>query len=161
MVINKLIYQHMNYDTLRCIDLYTGEVNWQSGPSQIDEDKPPLYRTAPSRFLGCDDTLYLGRDLATDGYLQARSTKDGSELWRVKARDARMLLIAGDLLFGALSEVPVAWDRHTGEVVWRADKPMTAIYHAVAASNKIIYTNTMSQMRCYEWTQPYHSPAKG
>ncbi|MCU7844482.1 MAG: PQQ-binding-like beta-propeller repeat protein [Candidatus Thiodiazotropha sp. (ex Monitilora ramsayi)] len=158
MVINHKIYMHVNYDTLRCVNIDTGDIIWQSGPSTIDENKPPLYRKAPSRFLGCEDTLYLGRDISDDGFLQARSVEDGRELWKVDASQARLFLIAGDLIFGALNDVPVAWDRHTGEVVWNANKPMTAIFHAVAASNKIIYTNTMSQMRCYEWTAPYHSP---
>jgi outer membrane protein assembly factor BamB len=161
MVIDNLVYLHTNYDTLSCIDPLTGSVVWQSGPGVIDENEPPLYRMAPTRFLGCSDMLYLGRNIADDGFLQARSIRDGSEQWRVSAPQARIFLIAGDLLFGSLSDVPVAWDRYTGEVVWKAEKGMTAIFHAVAASNKIIYTNTMSQMRCYEWTEPYHSPAKG
>lgn len=161
MIIGDIVFQHLNHDTLRAIGLETGHIIWQSGsdymvPQEIGETKRIQ---APSRFLGCDDTLYIGVDIDDNGYLQARSTDDGRELWRVETPQARMFLIAGDLLFGALSDFPVAWDRHTGEVVWRAEKAMPPIFHAVAAGNKVIYTNTTSQMRCYEWNEPYRSPA--
>lgn len=157
MLIGDRVFIHFNSDTLCCVDVNSGELVWKDGPDSVDEE---LLKTAPDRFLGCDDTLYLGRQYVDDGFLQARSSEDGRELWRVEARMGRMFLIAGDLLFGALDDVPVAWDRLTGEVVWRAQKKMTAVYHAVSAANKVIYTNTMSQMRCYEWETPYISPAR-
>ena len=159
IIIEGMVYQHFNYDTVRCIDLVSGDVKWQSGPEEIEQNETPYQCKPPNKFLGCKDALYLCREMESDGFLQARSTEDGRELWRVEAPDARAFLIAGDLLFGVLNDFAVAWDRHTGEVVWRAEKPMTATYHAVAAGNKVVYNNTLSQMRCYEWTEPYHSPA--
>jgi outer membrane protein assembly factor BamB len=160
MLIDDMVYVHMCKDTLLKISVYTGEIVWQSGPSEIEENETPYQCNPPQRFLGCSDALYLCAEIEDEGYLQARSTEDGRELWRVDTPQARAFLIAGDLLFGALDDLPVAWDRHSGEVVWQADKKMTAIYHAVSAANKVVYTNTMSQMRCYEWTEPYHSPVR-
>ncbi|MET0064641.1 MAG: hypothetical protein ABW176_20310 [Candidatus Thiodiazotropha endolucinida] len=160
MYIGNMVYVHICKDTLLKISIHTGDIIWQSGPSEIEENETPYQCKPPQRFLGCEDALYLCDEIDDKGYLQARSTEDGRELWFIDTPQARAFLIAGDLLFGALDDLPVAWDRHTGEVVWKADKKMTAIIHAAAAANKIIYTNTMSQMRCYEWAEPYHSPAK-
>jgi outer membrane protein assembly factor BamB len=160
MVFGGRVYQHINLDTLRCIDLLSGVEVWQSGADCAGMDDEELLRRAPSRFLGCDDALYLCRDIEDDGFLQARSTEDGSELWRVEAPQARAFLIAGDLLFGGLDDYPVAWDRHTGEVVWRAEKPFAPLYHAVAAGNKVVFNTTTNQMRCYEWSEPYVSTAR-
>jgi outer membrane protein assembly factor BamB len=160
VIINNTIYQHMYLDSLRCVNPVDGSIVWKSGPQHIDDVEPNQYRASPGKFLGCDDALYLCLEIEDNGFIQARSSTNGNLMWRADTPQARAFLIAGDLLFGALSDLPVAWDRYTGEVVWKADKSMTAIFHAVAASNKIIYTNTMSQMRCYEWTEPYHSPAK-
>jgi outer membrane protein assembly factor BamB len=159
MLFDDRVYQHLFVDTLRCIDINTGDILWVSGPEKMAEEE---YKSArrPDRYLGCADALYYGREYISDGHLQARRIEDGRVLWRVDAPDARMFLTAGDLLFGALGDVPVAWDRHTGEVVWRADQRMTAVYNAVAAGNKVIYSNTMSQMRCYEWDMAYISTAR-
>ncbi|MCG7989737.1 MAG: PQQ-binding-like beta-propeller repeat protein [Candidatus Thiodiazotropha weberae] len=160
MYVGDMVYVHICKDTLIKIEVHSGNIIWQSGPDEIEENETSYQSKPPQRFLGCDDTLYLCREIDDTGYLQARSVEDGRELWCIHTPQARAFLIAGDLLFGALDDVPVAWDRHTGKIVWNADKKMTAIIHAAAAANKIIYTNTMSQMRCYEWTEPYHSPAK-
>lgn len=158
MLFDDRVYQHLFIDTLRCIDVNTGNILWVSGPERMGEEE---YNKAkgPSRYLGCADALYQGREYVSDGYLQARSAEDGRVLWRVDAPDARMFLTAGDLLFGALDDVPAAWDRHTGQVVWRAEKRLTAVSNAVAAGNKVIYSNAMSQMRCYEWDVAYVSTA--
>lgn len=161
LIIGNNICQHMYHNSLRCINSDDGNILWESGPQHIDDVEPNQYRASPDKFLGCEDALYICLEIEDNGFIQAWSNTNGDELWRVDTPQARACLIAGDLLFGALSDVPVAWDRYTGEVVWNADKPMTAIFHAVAADNKIIYTNTMSQMRCYEWTETYHSPVKG
>jgi outer membrane protein assembly factor BamB len=161
-IINDTIYQHMIYDSLRAINLESGEIIWQNGPQTIENlDAASALKIPPNKLLGCGDSLYLCREMKNEGFLQSRSVTDGSEMWRVDTPNARAFLIAGDLLFGALNDRLVGWDRYTGEVVWQADEPMTAVLHAVSASNKIIFTNTMSQIRCYEWTEPYYSPAKG
>lgn len=160
MVVGDAVYLHCNFDTIRCLDLLDGSLRWQSGPNEIEDNETRFACRPPWVFIGYMDALYLGRDIDDDGFIQARSTEDGRELWRIDAPQARLFLIAGDLLFGALDDLPVAWDRHTGELVWQAAKRMTAIFHAVAADNKVIYNNTMSQMRCYEWQEPYCSPAR-
>jgi hypothetical protein len=152
------LYVHLNFDTLWCIDLTSGTILWKSGTDEIEQNATPYVCGAPSFILGCADGIYLCKTIDDTGFLQARSTEDGRCLWRVEAPQARALAIAGDLIFGSLHDVPIAWDRHTGEVVWRAAKSFSPVFHGIATENKVIYANTMGWLQCFEWGQPYHTP---
>jgi len=158
--IDNHLYLHVNFDTLWCVDVRRGDFVWKRGPDEIEQNETPYQCRAPSTILACDDRLYLCRTIEDDGFLQAHDAADGALLWRVEAPQSRALVIAGDLIFGSANDVPAAWDRYTGEIVWRAAKAFAPLFHSVAADNKVLFTNTFGGMQCYEWKQPYRSPAR-
>ncbi len=158
--IDDRVYVHVNYDTLWCIDGASGQFIWKAGPDAIEKNAQPYEARPPTTFLASRNLVYLGREHEEDGFLQCHDSTDGKQLWRIPMETARFGPIVGDLMFGSIQGVPVAWDRYTGELVWRAEKGMVATFHAVAAGNKVVYTTTTGMMRCYAWSAPYHSPAK-
>lgn len=117
-------------------------------PASISQ--PPNGLDAIKELLASDDT----------GFLQTHSIESRHCLWRVEAPQAKALAIAGDLIFGSLHDVPVAWDCHTGEVVWHAAKSFSPVFHGIATENKVVYANTFGWLQCFEWSQPYVTPAK-
>jgi len=154
------VYVHVNFDSLWCIEGKSGQFVWKTGPDQIERNAEPCDGGPPQSFLACDDRIYLGREIEDDGFLRCHDTSDGHLLWQVDARDARFGPIAGDLLFGVTENTPVAWDRYTGEIVWRSENRLMWTFFAAAAGNKIVYTTTTGMMRCYAWDTPYRSPGR-
>lgn len=152
------VYIHVNYDTLWCIDGESGEFVWKSGPDEIAKNAVPHESEPPSSFLACNDRIYLGKQIYDQGFLQCHDIADGRQLWSVPVKEPRFGPIVGDVLFGVTEDVPVAWDRYTGEMIWRAEEGMVATVFAAAEGNKVIYTATTGMVSCYEWNVSYRSP---
>ena len=106
-----------------------------------------------------DDYLYTEQNKT----IAAFSKQDGSLLFVSKKRlkgDIKSVAGQGDLLYFICENELLAIDRYTGEQVWQADEGMTAAYHVMTSDNRVYFSNTLGEIRCYEWSEPYHSPAK-
>jgi outer membrane protein assembly factor BamB len=160
MFLGGRVYLHLNFNTLWCMDAINGQFVWKSGPDTIEANGTPYEPNAPSRTLMADDIIYLVKQIDEKGEIHAHAAADGTHLWTRPAPKARVTVVAGDLLLGVSNDVPTAWDRYSGEVVWTSDKPMQGTMHAIAAGTKIVYTNSTGQMWCYEWSDPYESSYK-
>lgn len=160
---NNKIYIQLKVSLLWCVDALTGEIIWQHNePEGTVTEVVPNYGVKQADIIAvCDDRIYLGSSRQDDGWIECFNEKDGESLWKKDVKDLMSLCIVGDLLFGIKEQfLIVAWDRYTGEEVWQAKDPMTAAYHVIAAGNKVIYSSTTGELRCYEWTEIYNSPAK-
>lgn len=149
--------------TLLCVDPLTGRVIWE-----CDEEEVPVGRDAPKysayqadQMVLCDDRVYLEKSRSGHGWIECHDTREGMLLWKVSAPNSMSLCAVGDLLFGVKeTSILTAWDRYSGEEVWHASDPMTAAYNVMASENKVVYSSTTGEVRCYEWQGRYKSPNK-
>ncbi|MEM9187125.1 MAG: PQQ-binding-like beta-propeller repeat protein [Planctomycetota bacterium] len=133
-------------ERLTCFDAATGAVVWRQ---QYRRDYAISYGGGPRCTPTIDgDRVYT---LGAEGDLVCRQTSDGGELWRVNFREAFAAetpiwghsahpLVVGDTVYcvaGGEGSVAVAFDKHTGEVKWKALSakepgycPPTMIHHA-------------------------------
>lgn len=104
------------------------------------------------------DVLYT----AQNKRITAFDKEDGKLLFESAEFDGGVKSAAGqgDVIFFVSGEGLMAIDRYTGEKVWQADEGMTAAYHVMTGENRVYFSNTLGEIRCYEWDEPYHSPAK-
>jgi outer membrane protein assembly factor BamB len=131
-------------------------------PEEVESEDLPNYGIKQANILAvCNDRVYLGNSKQSDGWIMCFDEKNGKPQWKKPVADLMSFCIVGDLLFGIKeSSILVAWDRYSAEEVWQAENPMGAAYHVIAADNKVIYSSTTGELRCYEWSEPYISNSK-
>jgi outer membrane protein assembly factor BamB len=112
----------------------------------------------PNLLSVAPDRIYLAKQMTRNGMFNSYDIKTGDLVWEKEYSGLQSNCIVGDLIFGIKEEsVLVAWDRYTGEEVWQAEDTMGAAYHVMAAGNKVVYSSTTGELRCYEWNKPYTS----
>lgn len=159
MVVGDRLYLHLNFDELRCLDRSSGELLWVSASTVVMDRSDAFQHRPPNGSSVTDDRVYLFKQLDRDGFLQAFDASNGRLLWTRQFCDARLSVIAGDLLIGSQNDRPTAWDRYTGETVWQAADRIPGLFHAAVCGRYYVYTSTVGSMHGYRWEQPYLSPA--
>jgi hypothetical protein len=65
--------------------------------------------------------------------------------------------IYGDLIFCSKNDTPHAWDKYTGETVWRAANGLPC--RSVQVSKGwVVYHQICGHIHCFQWKVPYISP---
>jgi outer membrane protein assembly factor BamB len=157
-IIEDVIVLQLNCDTIWCIDANKETIKWKRGPEFIHKNKTPFECLPPNLLSVAPDRIYLAKQMTRNGMFNSYDMKTGDLVWEKEYSGLQSNCIVGDLIFGIKEEsVLVAWDRYTGEEVWQAEDTMGAAYHVMAAGNKVVYSSTTGELRCYEWNKPYTS----
>jgi len=158
-----LIASSNNESYIICLSKESGEIKWE-----LDSNSKSIDLIGNiSRISVSDDYVYF---TILENYNQsyvAINSKNGTLKWRVISDCSKVItnspLISGDLIFhGKVVDREsntqlFAMDRYTGKTVWLADDFQRSTHGLIGFQNKIIYTNTFSEIRCFEWTKEYVS----
>lgn len=111
----------------------------------------------PHYISASNDTLVIS-NVGHIGYILCLSAVDGSVLWGRKSNyEMRGISTKGDLVFGLEERRPRAWDKYTGEEVWRASAGTIASTIDVS-DNWLVYHQPAGDIQCFTWKKPYVSP---
>ena len=111
----------------------------------------------PHYISASNDTLVIS-NVGHIGYVLCLSAVDGSVLWGRKSNyEMRGISTKGDLVFGLEERRPRAWDKYTGEEVWRASAGTIASTIDVS-DNWLVYHQPAGDIQCFTWKKPYVSP---
>jgi len=155
------LYIPVMYASLQCLDARTGDLCWEySEPEKFLIQGDAYYGGRPTRFGLCGDRIYLGRSRASTGWLQAHDIHTGEPLWKIEVEEGMEFCICGDLIFGVEDSWPVAWDRYDGRKVWQADEALVSAYFVMSGGNRVVYSSTLGEIRCFQWEENYISPAR-
>ncbi|MCB1889411.1 MAG: PQQ-binding-like beta-propeller repeat protein [Rhodocyclaceae bacterium] len=170
-VANRLYVLYMGA-SVRCLDVSSGEELWDWQESDVPDAWHPDYCGENVRcdFLAaCGDRVYVGRNRHASQAGQIRVHEAGSgeveSVWELETGIVRGCL-AGDLLFTLepdkmyRDERPVARDRYTGDIVWRAAQTFDHAVAIVSAGDRVLYSGSDSVIQCFAWNAPYRSPAR-
>lgn len=111
----------------------------------------------PHYISASGDTVVLSNS-GSIGYVLCLSAADGSLIW---GRKSNWQMLAantdGDLIFGLEERRPRAWDKFTGEEVWKASAGTIANTIEVS-KNWVVFHQSSGDIQCFNWKKPYISP---
>lgn len=107
-------------------------------------------------LLLCDDTV----SISTFEDITTLEIGTGQKLWSKPLKRIQDACIAGDIIYGIYQDdTIIALDRYTGEELlsFKGSKTLGSVK---SNGNKIFFTDVRGALMCYEWLEPYSSPAK-
>ena len=158
-----VLYLTQHVSDILCLSTKTGELIWKKeGSKKVPDSDSPHKHLASNGLLVFDDNLYMGCRMNINGWLGCYSIDDGAEQWRIENIYYEWPAGAGDLIFDICDEHTKlkAFDRFSGEIVWEAKEKMVAGGMVLISGNNIICNTTNGELYCYEWKDPYVSPAR-
>jgi len=144
------------YTTLTVLDIKYGNKKFEIALHELDKNFEKYKGTSILLSAIADDIVYI----KTNENIFAFDLLDARLLWKKSENYETNICVAGDLIFGLVDRYfIVALDRYTGEELWKV-KNRLPVFGIKASNNKLFVNSSHGTMTCFEWSTPYHSPAR-
>lgn len=163
VVYKDVVFLTQHVDDLLCFSAKNEELIWQKqGEKKIPDSDLPHKHLSANVLMVYGDDLYMGCSMHDSGWLGCYTVDSAKEKWKIEGVHFNWPCISGDIIFDVFDKNAKlkAFDRYNGEQVWEAKEKMVAGIMVLISGNKVICNTSTGELYCYEWKDPYISPAR-
>lgn len=152
-------------DTLLLIDIASGQLlreirylQLEALQAHMQAEKLRYEHACASLISVCDSGVVLTLSTVYGYALYLDLSLDDPYVWFwSEGRSVVARNCPGDLIYGQSNDLPMAWDKYSGEVVWRSTRPV-ATNTIQVGDQWLVYSQLAGFIECFHWKKTYISP---